>query len=88
LYLASNTVEKHARIPTIRENGEPILGLAKFLDRHPEVADLMREGRMDVVLGPTDPQAPTADSSAATTHVGFSIDPATHSPTIARILNS
>lgn len=88
LYLVSNALEETARIPLFREDGEPILGLAKFVVDHDETANLERLGKIDVVLGPTDSHAPASDSSTATTYVGFSSDSATRAATIARILNS
>lgn len=84
LYLVSNALERTFRIPLMRPDGEPLLGLEKHLGE-PAVQRGRDAGALHVVAGPTAGNARVVDRSEATTHVGFSTDQATHLATIARI---
>lgn len=84
LYLVSNALEATARIPLLRPDGEPLLGLEKFLTKTPP----FENGNVNLVIGPTSPDADRPSRSRASTHVGFSTDQATHLATISRILGT
>lgn len=86
LYLVSNALEERRRIPLLRPDGQAILGLEKFLDDDPGVAELREKNTLDVVVGPTPAGTPGNRASHARTHVAFDTDSVTHMATIARIL--
>jgi pimeloyl-ACP methyl ester carboxylesterase len=84
LYLVSHAFEARLREPsfgkTDDDGSEPILGMAKFVDKLPKA-----ERPSDWVLAPN--ARPTGrDASAATAHGAFDDDPATLQATLARIL--
>jgi hypothetical protein len=86
LYLVSNALEKTARIPLFRPDGEPLLGMEKFVTKNAAVQKAVSSGKLEVVVTPTAATAPVARRSKAKTHVGYSGDAATHEATISRIL--
>ncbi|MGH8873377.1 MAG: C1 family peptidase, partial [Acidimicrobiia bacterium] len=88
LYLVSNALEERARIPLIRPDGEPLLGMEKFLTKTPALDQQVKKKKLDLVIGPTAANAPVANRSRAKTHVGFSSDTTTHIATVSGILGS
>ncbi len=88
LYLVSNALEERARIPLVRPHGEELLGMEKFLTEHATITGLVKSKKIDLVFGPTESGAPTANNSQSKTHVGYSVDQATHLATISRILGT
>jgi hypothetical protein len=88
LYLVSNALEDTARIPLVRPDGEPLLGLDKFVSKSEAIGKLVKAGKVDLVIGPTDDDAPTRVNSQASSHIGYSADRATLLATIGRILGT
>jgi pimeloyl-ACP methyl ester carboxylesterase len=86
LYLVSNALEDTARIPLFRPDGEPLLGMEKFISNLPSTQKAVASRKVDVVVAPTSNTDPIARRSQAKTHAGFSSDTATHFATISRIL--
>ncbi|WP_108724342.1 C1 family peptidase [Kinneretia aquatilis] len=84
LYLVSNAFEDKPR-PWFGADGEPILGLAKFLDRG-RVAQLIASGRIHHVLAPN--LAAGVDGSKASSHGAFDDDETTVSGSFARMLGA
>jgi hypothetical protein len=84
LYLVSHAFETRLREPSFRktddDGSEPILGMAKFVDRLPKA-----ERPSDWVLAPNEKPA-GRNASAAIAHGGFDDDQATLQATLARIL--
>jgi hypothetical protein len=87
LYLVSNAFENRARIPLFRE-GEPILGMEKFLKADATVQSLIKAGKLDVVLAPNDARVGSTNASKAQHHGDFDDDEATVKSTLARILDT
>jgi len=85
LYLVSNAFEKRARIPVIRPEGEPILGMGRFVERSAGIRKLLGDGRMEWVRAPNDLPAADRGASTATEHGGFDDDRPTVTSTLARI---
>jgi hypothetical protein len=85
LFLVSNAFEKRARIPVIRPEGEPIVGMERFAARSAVVRKLLAGGRMEWVRAPNDLPATDRGASTATAHGGFDDDRATVTSTLARI---
>ncbi|MBZ9937493.1 C1 family peptidase [Mesorhizobium sp. BR1-1-16] len=77
LYLVSNAFEKTARIPGIRPDGQPMLGMEHFASRIP--AAFWVKGRRTWTLSP-------GSSSKALHHGDFDNDAATRESTLARIV--
>jgi len=85
LYLVSNAFEVRPRIPP-EPHGVPILGMAKFVEKDPAMARLIRLGKMDWVLSPNDVPESRAGAASSRSHGGFDDDPATLRSTLARIV--
>lgn len=87
LYLVSNAFEKRARIPILRPDGEPLLGMEKFIagGEH-AVSGLIRSGKIDWVQAPNAKPAGDVGASGARAHGAFDDDPATVASTLARIV--
>ncbi|MFT3752579.1 MAG: C1 family peptidase [Paludibacter sp.] len=85
LYMVSNAFEKQLRAP-LKKDGQPILGMDKFVTRHTALQTLIKQGKVDYVLAPN--ETPAGDSSASTArhHGDFDDDTATVKATLARIL--
>ncbi|MGE0590988.1 MAG: C1 family peptidase [Vicinamibacterales bacterium] len=84
LYLVSNAFEQRLRKPYFGESdGEPLLGLEKFVRRLPE-----RERPADWVLAPNAQSAGVRGACGSVTHGGFDDDPATLKATLARVLGA
>jgi hypothetical protein len=94
LYLVSNAFESRTRIPLFREEGEPILGMARHVRRDGELMDLFEGGGAGAgggtaqwVLSPNTDSVGSAGAARSTTHSGFDNDDATVRATLARILD-
>ncbi len=87
LYLVSDAFEQRPRIPLLRPDGEPIVGMQKFVDADAAIHRLFASGKADRVLSPSSGLAEgDADASQSTSHGGFDDDRATVLATLARIL--
>lgn len=84
LYLVSNAFERKPRIPLFRD-GEPILGMQRFLERSDVLAKEIRARRVDHVLSPNTVPEGDPGASRATSHGSFDDDPTTLEATLARI---
>lgn len=87
LYLVSNAFEKTARIRLIRPDGEPILGMEKFVDADTEINTLFKDGKADWVRSPNTDSPGSTKASRAIHHGDFDNDEATVKATLARILD-
>lgn len=85
LYLVSNALEEHARIPLIRD-GEPLLGMEKFIDASARIKALIKDGRIDWIRAPNTAPDDSPDGSKARHHGDFDDDSATVQSTLSRIL--
>tara|TARA_R110002111_G_scaffold107056_1_gene165433 strand:- start:311 stop:2329 length:2019 start_codon:yes stop_codon:yes gene_type:complete len=86
LYLVSNAFEEKARVPLLRD-GEPILGMEKFIAQDPDLQKLLKRKTVDWVRAPNTNDAGSISHSTARSHGGFDDDKATLVATFARILN-
>ncbi len=86
LYMVSNAFESRARIPLIRPDGVPLLGMARFVTQHDGLARLIKKGKVTWVQSPNNLTPGASGSSASTAHGGFDDDKATVSSTLAFIL--
>lgn len=84
LYLVSNAFEKRFRIPLVHPDGEPILGMEKFIRRDKTLAELI-SNKGDWILAPNTAPA-VKNRSAARHHGDFDNDAATLQATLARVL--
>ena len=85
LYLVSNAFEKRPRIPILRPEGEPILGMAKFVEQSTVVKRLIADGRMQWVRSPNASALTEREASRSMAHGGFDDDRPTVSSTLLRI---
>ena len=85
LYLVSNAFEERAHIPIFRD-GEPLLGMEKFVNASSLISKLFSSGKADWIRAPN-AEPNTANHSEARHHGDFDDDQATIAATIARILN-
>lgn len=88
LYLVSNAFENTFRIPVIRPDGEPLLGMAKFIEKEKALLDLLSKKRIDWVQAPNNHATNHINASTAKHHGAFDDDPATVGSTLARILGA
>lgn len=88
LYLVSNAFEQRFRIPILRPDGEPILGMEHFIEKDAGLKRLIKAGRIDHVLAPNTAAQGTPHASTASTHGGFDDDIPTVRATLARILRA
>jgi hypothetical protein len=88
LYLVSNAFENRPRIPLLRPDGEPILGMHKFAKENRTIARLARAGRLEWIIAPNALAVGTTGASGANTHGSFDDDQATVQGTLARIRGS
>lgn len=89
LYLVAHAFEIRARswVRAEHRHGTPLLGMARFIETHGGIRDLLATGRLDWIQAPVQGEpAQVTNGSAATTHGGFDDDPATLQATLARIL--
>ena len=88
LYLVSHAFEELARIPMLRDRGEPILGMEKYLRADADLQRLLKSGKAELVIAPNTKALDSPDASAATNHGGFDDDKATVRATLRRILGT
>lgn len=87
LYLVSNAFEDRARIPLFRD-GEPILGMQKFIEADKELKALIAQGKIEWVLSPNGEPLGSKSAAGSTSHGGFDDDEKTVRGTLERIANS
>lgn len=85
LYLVSNAFEKKLRSP-LKKDGQPILGMDKFVSKHAALPDLIKQGKVEYVLAPNEDAIGSITASCASHHGDFDDDTATVKATLARIL--
>jgi hypothetical protein len=83
LYMVSNAFEEKPRIPLLRD-GEPILGMAKFIQKDSLLMELIKKGRVKWVQSP---QSGAHPGSTSTSHGGFDDDPATVNSALSFMLD-
>lgn len=88
LYLVSHAFEAKPRIPLIRPDGEPILGMARCIDQDAELSKLFAGGKADWVTAPNNQPLGSITASTARHHGDFDNDEATVHATLARIVGS
>ncbi|MBB3343065.1 C1 family peptidase [Luteimonas sp. RC10] len=89
LYLVAHAFEVRARswVRSEYRHGTPLLGMARFIEAHSGIRDLLATDRLDWIQSPArEPPAAVADGSAATRHGDFDNDPETLQATVCRIL--
>ena len=86
LYLVSDAFEKRVRIPVFQKDGEPILGMEKFVRGDPELDMLFKNGKADWVRSPNTAEDGSPIHSTARHHGDFDDDKPTVLATLARIL--
>lgn len=91
LYLVSDAFESQIRIPLIHPDGEPLLGMEKFVSKPDSlsagssVAQWLQQNGCDWIKSPNQQAKGSADSAGARHHGDFSTDEAVLLATIARI---
>lgn len=86
LYLESNAFEDTVKIPMIRPNGEPILGMQRCVDDNDAIVSLSKQVKADRILSPNTNPVGSTQGSRSTQHCDFDDDEATVKATLARIL--
>lgn len=86
LYLVSNSFEKKLRLP-LKKDGEPLLGMDKFVMQHRALQQLIKQDKVDYVLAPNEAPVGTIGASTASHHDDFDDDGPTVKATLARILD-
>src|SRR6478736_1945124 len=88
LYLVSNAFENTVRIPLLHPDGEPILGMQKFINADGTLKRLFGpSGAADWVIAPNTETIGTIGASTAKCHGDFDDDKATVLSTLARVLD-
>jgi hypothetical protein len=85
LYLVANAFEENPRIPLF-EDGEPLLGLEKFVREDDDLVALFKTDAAEWILAPTGEAVGAQRRSDAHAHGDFDDDEATVRATLARIL--
>lgn len=86
LYLVSDAFEQRVRIPVFQKDGEPILGMEKFVRADAELDMLFKNGKADWVRSPNTAEDGSPVHSTARHHGDFDDDKPTVLATLARIL--
>ena len=88
LYLVANALDDRAHVPLLHD-GEPIVGMQKWIDNDAAISGLFKSGKADRVVAPTTglPQG-DEDASEAKHHGDFDDDLPTLYATLARILGN
>lgn len=86
LYLVSDAFEQRVRIPVFQKDGEPILGMEKFVRGDPELDMLFKNGKADWIRSPNTAEDGSPVHSTARHHGDFDDDKPTVLATLARIL--
>ncbi|MFD2938224.1 C1 family peptidase [Spirosoma flavum] len=87
LFLVSNAFEASPRIPLFRNDGEPILGLEKFIKGDEDLTNLFNSKSADWILAPNTSPENSKNCSTAHHHGDFDDDRPTVKATLARILD-
>ncbi len=87
LYLVSNAFEEKFRIPGIINDGEPILGMEKFIKKDAALSKILNVNADTLILSPNAEKEGSYKHANCTTHGGFDDDNATVTATLCRILN-
>lgn len=87
LYLVSNAFETKPRIPFTTQDGEPILGMEKFVKGHEKLTALFDAQTADWIRAPNILPEGSKNSSTARHHGDFDDDQPTVKATLARILD-
>ena len=93
LYLVSHACEERPRVPGMVDakgramKGEPLLGMAAWVDADREIKNFFARRPGDWIQSPNDLPVGSPDASGARCHGGFDDDPATVSATLARIMS-
>ena len=88
LYLVSNAFEDTFRVPLDHPDGEPILGMQKFINTDSVLKKLFgTDGQADWVIAPNTNPEGSATTSGAKHHGAFDDDKPTVLATLARVLN-
>jgi hypothetical protein len=85
LYLVSNAFESRVRIPIIRPDGEPLLGMARFIEKSAVIRKLINNGKLTWIQAPNSVERQKPEGSRASSHGGFDDDRETIASTISRI---
>ncbi|CAN5459872.1 C1 family peptidase [soil metagenome] len=87
LYLISNAFEETARVPLVHPEGEPLLGLVKFIRADRSLSRLFgANGKAELIIAPNNAPDTSSIASRATHHGDFDDDKATVQASMARIL--
>lgn len=86
LYLVSNAFEDLPRIPLFRDDGEPILGMEKFIQMDESVSRLLTMDHCEWVLAPNAEIEGSVIASRAKHHGSFDDDVVTVKAALSRIL--
>lgn len=86
LYLVSNAFEDAPRIPLFRNDGDPILGMEKFVRSDEAISKLFSAANCDWILSPNIEVEGSESASAAAHHGDFDDDIPTVKATLKRIL--
>jgi hypothetical protein len=87
LYLVSNAFERRVRIPMFRD-GEPILGMEKFIRKDPELVKLFKRAKTEWIQSPNAEAPGSNRHSTSRSHGGFDDDPPTVRSTLDRIIGT
>jgi hypothetical protein len=87
LYLVSNAFEEKRPIPILDPDGEPILGMAKFVRNDVNLSALFDSPSANWVLSPNSEPEGSRDAARASHHGDFDDDKYTLRATLARILD-
>jgi hypothetical protein len=86
LYLVSNAFEARPRIPQLRPDGVPLLGMARFVAQHAAFNSLVSAGQATWVQSPNTVPVGSHGASTSCGHGGFDDDEATVTSTLAFVL--
>lgn len=87
LYLVSNAFEQYPRIPLLRPDGVPILGMQKFVNKDSALGALFAQHGADWITSPNAEPDGTKGASRSRSHGDFDDDQPTLQATLARILD-
>lgn len=93
LYLVSDAFETQIRIPLLHPDGEPLLGMEKFVSKQgalgpgSSVAQWLQQNGCDWIKSPNQQPMGTSSAAGARHHGDFSNDEAVLLATVARIAN-
>lgn len=86
LYLISDAFEERFRIPILRPDGEPLLGMETFIQKDPIVKQMIDNGKIAHVRAPNTIAPGSPNASTARGHGAFDDDGPTIRATLARVL--